>query len=52
MWQVSIHEPNEAVVVVSLDEMGEFVDDEILKALRWFLGEFEIQPNAPGLHAA
>lgn len=41
-----VHDGDEAVVVVAFDEVGEFVDDDVLDAFEWFLGQFQIQPDA------
>ena len=36
------------IVVTLLDEMGKFVDYDVFEAFHWFLGKFEIQPDASG----
>lgn len=44
--QVLIYDRNETVVMTSLDEMGEFVNDHIFDTVHGLLDEFEVQPNA------
>ena len=46
---VFVHDRDEAIVMMPLDEMSEFVDDEIFQALHLLLGELEVQPDATGL---
>ena len=47
-----IHQGDEPVVVMPLHQMRQFVDDDVFKALRRLLGEFEIQPDTPGFRIA
>ena len=50
--QMLVHERREAIVMMPLDEMHEFVDDDVFEALDRLLGEFEVQPDAAGLRVA
>jgi len=43
-----IHECDEAVGMMALNEMDQFVDDDVFEALHRFLGQFEVQPDATG----
>ena len=52
MWQVAVHQGHESLVVMPFNEVRQFVDEEVLEALRGLLGEFEVQPDAPGATAA
>ncbi len=51
---MSVHDRRKAIVVVALDEMGEFMDDEIFEAPCRLLSQFEIEPDPrrPGIAAA
>jgi hypothetical protein len=51
LWQVFVHDRDEAIVMMPLDEMDEFVHNDIFEALYRLLSEFEIQPNATGIGA-
>ena len=42
MRQVLVKDRDEAIVMAPLDEMSEFVYDEILQAQRRLFGEFEV----------
>ena len=44
--QVLVHDRDEPIVMVPLDEVHEFVDNYIFEALRRLLSEFEVQPDA------
>lgn len=46
MGHVFGHEGDKAFIVQALDEMNEFVDDNILETVLGFFGEFEIEPDA------
>jgi hypothetical protein len=50
--QVLFHDRDEAIVMMPLDEMDEFVNNDILKALQRLLSEFEVQPDATSFDAA
>ena len=48
LGQVLIQDREEPVVVVSFQQVGHFVDDDVFEAFRWLLGEFQIEPDASG----
>ena len=48
----TIHVAQEATVVMTLQEMYHFMDQNELEALRWLLGQLEVQPNPPGVDVA
>jgi len=50
--QQPVHIGLEAVVVVAFQQVHQFVHQNVLQALRWFLGQFQIQPDAAGLSVA
>src|SRR5438128_2333430 len=50
--QVFVHNRDESVIMMPLDEMHEFVDDDIFEALYWLFGEFKVQPDATGVSVA
>src|ERR1051325_11334308 len=50
--QVFIHERHEAFIVVSLNQMHEFMDNDVFEALDRLFGQFEIQPDAARLGVA
>lgn len=52
LGQVVIHDRDKAVAMMTLDEMNEFVDDDILKALYGLFGEFKVYPNPTSIHVA
>src|SRR5712692_6459692 len=43
--QVQVHQRDEAIVMAPFEEVNEFVDDEVLEAVRRLLDKFEIQPD-------
>ena len=45
LWHVAIHQSDEASIVRRLKQMHHLVDDDVLKALRWFFGQVRIQSN-------
>jgi hypothetical protein len=47
-----VHYRNEVFIVMSLDQMCQFMNNQILKTLPWLLSEFEIQPDAASISAA
>jgi hypothetical protein len=47
--QVLVHDRDEGIVMMTLDEMRKFVYDKILQAQSRLLGKLEIQPDATGL---
>lgn len=47
-----VHEGDEAGVVVTFQEVGHFVDEEVLEAGGGLFGEFEVKPDAAGLDVA
>ena len=44
--QVLVHDRDEVLVMMPLDEMNEFVHNDIFEALYRLLSEFEVQPDA------
>ena len=50
--QMLVHERREAVVMMPLNEMHEFVDDDGFEAVDRLFGEFEVQPNVAGHRVA
>jgi hypothetical protein len=49
--QVPVHDRNEVIVMISFDEVHEFVNNDIFEALYRLLSEFEIQPDATSFDA-
>jgi hypothetical protein len=49
--QVLVHDRDEVIVMMPLDEVREFVNNDIFKALHRLLSEFEVQPNSTSLDA-
>jgi hypothetical protein len=47
-----LQQGDEPLIVMRLDEMNEFVNDEIFEALHRPFRQFEIQPDAPLRYAA
>lgn len=47
-----VHNPDKAVIVVALDEMHEFVGNDVFETLHGLLGQFEVQPDATGFGVA
>ena len=47
VWQVLIHQGYEPSLWCRFNKMHEFVDDKVLEAMHWLLGEFEVQPDPP-----
>ena len=48
----TIHVGNELIVVVALEQVNHFVDNDVLQAMNWFLDKLEIQPDATCLDVA
>lgn len=48
MREVFVQDGDEAVVVVSLDQVGQLMGEHVLQTLHGLLGEFEVQPDAAG----
>lgn len=48
----AVHDRDEAIVMVSLQQVCELVDDDVLKALRRLLGELKVDPDSPGFDVA
>lgn len=49
MWEALVHDRDEVVIVLTHEEVREFVHDDVFKA-RWrLLGEVGVEPYAPGL---
>ena len=46
MRQMLIYQADEAIIVPPDKEVRHLMDDDVLKALRRFLGEFGIEPDA------
>jgi hypothetical protein len=40
--EMMIHQRDEPVIVMPLDKVRQFVDEDVFKALGWFLGELKI----------
>jgi hypothetical protein len=40
--EMTIHQRDEPVIVMPLDKVRQFVDEDVFKALGWFLCEFKI----------
>lgn len=49
---VAVEDRQESAVVAGFDQVGEFVQQDVLQALQWFLRQFQIQPDAPGVGVA
>ncbi len=47
--QISIHQRLETVIVVALQQMQEFVNNDVLQTLRRLLDQFQVEPDAPGV---
>ena len=47
-----VQQGDEPLIVMRLDELNEFVNDEIFKALRRLFSQFEVPPDARGRYAA
>lgn len=50
--EVLIHQGFEVVIVVLFQEVQQFMDDDVLQAVLWLLGQFQIDPNALGKDVA
>lgn len=46
LWHESIHEGDEARVMGGLQDMDDFVDEDIFEAFAWFLREIGVQSDA------
>jgi hypothetical protein len=40
--EMTIHQRDEPVIVMPLDKVRQFMDEDVFKALGWFLCEFKI----------
>src|SRR5260370_5134506 len=49
---VSVHEPNESLVVMRFHEMHELMRDQVLQTLDGLLRKLEVQPDSPGVDPA
>jgi hypothetical protein len=50
--QEAVHRAYELLVVMVFEQMHQFVDDDVLQAVRGFFDQFEVQPDAPRLRIA
>ena len=48
----AVHVGDEAVVVMSLEQVDHFVDDDVFEAVGGFFDEFEVEPDAAGSDVA
>ena len=46
LWQVLIHERDEAAVVVAFQQVHQLVDDDVLQALHRLLGQLQVDPDS------
>jgi hypothetical protein len=49
--QVLVHDRCKVIIMMALDEMHEFVNNDIFETLHRLLSEFEIQPDATSFDA-
>lgn len=50
--EVAVHEFSETLPVVAFQKMSHLVNDDVLQAMRVFLGELDVEPNMAGLAVA
>src|ERR1700693_1460406 len=50
--QVSVHERQKSIAVIPLDEVSQFVDNQVIEALHRLFCEFEVEPDATGVDVA
>jgi hypothetical protein len=51
-WQEPIHDLHEAIIVVTLKQMSQLVDHNVLDAGTRLFDQFEIQPNSLSINVA
>ena len=50
--QAFVHLRYKAVIVMAFQEVHQFMDDDVLKALDRLLNQFKVQPNPPRFYTA
>lgn len=48
----TVHVGDEAVVVVTFEQVDQFVDDDVFQTMPRFFDQFEIEPDAAGFDVA
>ena len=46
--EMLIQQRGKAGAMLALQQMGQFVDDDVLQALHWLLGQLQVEPDPTG----